>query len=166
MGPILLRYALEKGADVVAVIDRNAARVGKSVAEVTGLPIRNLVIQPPSEAATLFKKTPVDLCFVATRTSLSEIADQLLLCAKNGINVITISEEAIYPYTTSPTFTAEIDVLARRNKCTVFGSGYTDFAWAVLPSVMAGSVINISKIEGECWYNVNDYGMAEEVIEV
>ena len=83
-----------------------------------------------------------------------------MLCAELGINAISTCEEAFYPQNSNPTLTKKIDELAKKNNCTITGTGYQDIYWGQLISSIAGSTQTIKKIKGSSSYNVEDYGIA------
>ena len=83
-----------------------------------------------------------------------------MLCAELGINAITTCEEAFYPINSNPELTKKIDELAKKNNCTITGSGYQDIYWGQLVSSIAGSTQTIKKIKGSSSYNVEEYGIA------
>ena len=83
-----------------------------------------------------------------------------MTCAQCGVNAITICEEAIYPMNSSPVLTREIDALAKRNNCTICGTGYQDVFWGNLIATLAGAMHTIKRIKGSSSYNVEDYGIA------
>ena len=91
---------------------------------------------------------------------MNDLKDALLVCAELGINAITTCEEAFYPFNSSPKLTDEIDSLAKKNNCTITGSGYQDAFWGNLISTLAGATNKITKIKGSTSYNVEDYGIA------
>lgn len=111
-------------------------------------------------AEEMLKQAKPDICVVETRSLFSEVQEALLLCAKLGINAITTCEEAFFPENSNPVVTKEIDELAKKNNCTITGSGYQDIYWGQLVSSIAGSTQNITKIKGSSSYNVEDYGIA------
>ena len=111
-------------------------------------------------AEEMLKQVKPDICVVETRSLFSEVQEALLLCAKLGINAITTCEEAFFPENSNPVATKEIDELAKKNNCTITGSGYQDIYWGQLVSSVAGSTQNITKIKGSSSYNVEDYGIA------
>ena len=89
-----------------------------------------------------------------------DVENALLLCAELGINAITTCEEAFYPENSNPSVTNKIDELAKKNNCTITGSGYQDIYWGQLISSIAGSTQKITKIKGSSSYNVEEYGIA------
>ena len=58
------------------------------------------------------------------------------------------------------TIKKKIDELAKKNNCTITGSGYQDIYWGQLISSIAGSTQKITKIKGSSSYNVEEYGIA------
>ncbi|WNG42727.1 hypothetical protein F0U60_00415 [Archangium minus] len=91
---------------------------------------------------------------------MPELADDLRLAARHGVNAITIGEEAFFPWTTSKAITEELDALAKAHDCTLTGSGYQDVFWGNLIAVLAGSTHRIDRIQGLTQYNADDYGSA------
>ena len=43
-----------------------------------------------------------DIAVIAVNSYMSDAQEQLRLCAEHGINAVTLSEEALYPWETSP----------------------------------------------------------------
>lgn len=155
-----MRYVYEKGATIVGAIDVNPAVVGKDIGEIMGTAPKGVVVTPVEMAEQLLMDVKPDICIVTTQSLLSDVKDALLLCAKLGINAITTCEEAFYPWNSNPVLTKQIDELAKKNNCTITGSGYQDIYWGELISAIASSTHKITKIIGESWYNVEDYGIA------
>ena len=81
-------------------------------------------------------------------------------CAESGVNAITTGEEAFYPWNSSYKTTQLLDDLAKRNGCTLCGSGYQDVLWGNLITTLAGATHTIRRIIGKSSYNVEDYGLA------
>ena len=94
------------------------------------------------------------------QASNAYVKGKLKDCAELGINAITTCEEAFYPFNSSPKLTKEIDEMARKNNCTITGSGYQDAFWGNLISTICGATNKITKIKGRTSYNVEDYGIA------
>ena len=106
------------------------------------------------------QNTKPDVCIITTRSLISEVEEPFMLCAELGINAISTCEEAFYPQNSNPNIVNKIDELAKKNNCTITGTGYQDIYWGQLISSIAGSTQTIKKIKGSSSYNVEDYGIA------
>ena len=155
-----MKYAIEKGYTLVGAVDVNPDLIGKDVSTVLKGENLNVNIVSPLEAEKMMKKTKPDICIITTMSLMKDIEESLELCAKLGINAITTCEEAFYPFNSSPTITKKIDDLAKKNHCTITGSGYQDAFWGNLIYTIAGATDKITKIKGSSSYNVEDYGIA------
>ena len=155
-----MRYVYEKGAEIVGAIDVNPEVIGKDIGKMMGSQANGIKVTAIEKAEEMLKEVKPDICIVETRSLFNEVQDALLLCAKLGINAITTCEEAFFPSNSNPFLTKEIDELARKNNCTITGSGYQDIYWGQLVSSIAGSTQTIKKIKGSSSYNVEDYGIA------
>ena len=162
MGKYLIRYAIEKGAELVAAFDINPDLFGKDACEVVGdgYPATGVSVSPAEEADAILGELKPDVCIIATRSTVAELEDILTICAKHGVNAITTCEEALYPWNSSPALTAKLDELAKQGGCTLTGVGYCDLVWGTMVTNLAGSSFKIEKILGSSWYNVEDYGIA------
>ena len=155
-----MKYAMEKGYTLVGAVDINPDLIGKDVSTVLKGENLNVNIVSPLEAEQMMKKTKPDICIITTMSLMKDVEESLELCARLGINAITTCEEAFYPFNSSPTITKKIDDLAKKNHCTITGSGYQDAFWGNLIYTIAGATDKITKIKGSSSYNVEDYGIA------
>ena len=162
MSKYTMRYCFEKGAEVVGAIDINPKVIGKDIGEIIadGKNDRGVKISSKEDAKELLSSLKPDICIITTMSLLNDCSEILMLCASLGINAITTCEEAFYSKNSYPTLYNEIDELAKKNNCTIAGSGYQDIYWGELVSALAASTHNIQTIKGESWYNVEDYGIA------
>lgn len=160
MAVYTMRYVYEKGGEVVGAVDLNPDVIGKDIGEIMGGEQKGVKVTALENAEEMLKQVKPDICVVETRSLFSEVQEALLLCAKLGINAITTCEEAFFPRNSNPVATKEIDELAKKNNCTITGSGYQDIYWGQLVSSIAGSTQTITKIKGSSSYNVEDYGIA------
>ena len=160
MAVYTMRYVFEKGGEVVGAIDMNPAVIGKDIGEIMGGEEKGVKVTAVDKAEEMLKEVKPDIVIVETMSLLNDIKDAFLLCAKLGINAISTCEEAFFPFNSNPTVTNEIDELAKKNGCTITGSGYQDIYWGELISAIAGSTQKITKIKGSSSYNVEDYGIA------
>lgn len=155
-----MRYMLEKGVEIVGAIDVNPQVIGKDIGEILGREKLGVVVTDVKDARTMLENTKPDVCIVTTRSLFSEVEEAFMLCAELGINAISTCEEAFYPENSNPVLTKKIDELAKKNNCTITGTGYQDIYWGQLISSIAGSTQKITKIKGSSSYNVEDYGIA------
>ena len=159
MGKYLIRYAIEKGAELVAAFDVNPAILGKDAAEIVGgYPDTGVKIADAGQADEILGALKPDVCIIATRSTVAELEQIFTVCAKHGVNAITTCEEALYPWNSSPALTHKLDALAKQGGCTLTGVGYCDLVWGTMVTNLAGSSFKITKILGSSWYNVEDYG--------
>lgn len=160
MSEYIINYALETGMKLVGAYDVNPEIVGKDISVVTKKEELGITIKDASLIENDLKTLRPDIVIVTTMSLLNDCKDILLLCARLGINAITTCEEAFYPMNSNPKLTKEIDELAKKNNCTITGSGYQDAFWGNLISNICGASHNITKIKGSSSYNVEDYGIA------
>ena len=91
---------------------------------------------------------------------MPEMYEFYKMAIKHGVNVISTCEEAIYPWTTSPSETNRLDKLAKENHVTIMGSGMQDIYWINMPCLAMAGMNKIKKVRGVVSYNVEDYGLA------
>ncbi|MDR1300583.1 MAG: dihydrodipicolinate reductase [Candidatus Nomurabacteria bacterium] len=159
MAKFLVRYMGEKGGELVAAFDVAPEVVGRPVREALGAE-SDIVISDAARAEVILGELRPDIVIIATRSTIRELSDILMICARLGVNAITTCEEAIYPWNSTPDITAQIDAAARQSGARITGSGYPDVYWGTLVATLAGSMQKISKIRGSSSYNVEDYGLA------
>lgn len=160
MSVYTMRYVLEKGGEIVVAFDLNPKVIGKDIGDIIGTAPIGVVVQDAQKADEILSQVKPDICIVTTRSLLKDLEEPFLVCAKNGINVISTCEEAIYPWNSSCDITERINAVAKENNCTICGSGYQDVFWGNLITILAGATHKITKIKGTSSYNVEDYGIA------
>ena len=160
MAVYTMRYALEKGCEIVGAIDINPELIGKDISEVLGGNQTGILITGASDAKKMLNETKPDICIVTTMSLFNDVYSALELCAKLGINAITTCEEAFFPMNSNPVSVKAIDTIAKETDCTITGSGYQDVYWGELISAIASSTQRITKIKGSSSYNVEEYGIA------
>ena len=160
MSKYTMRYVYEKGGSIVGAIDINPDVIGKDIGTIIECEDKGIIVESIDNARKVLETTKPDACIITTMSLLTDIEEAMLLCAELGINAITTCEEAFYSWNSNPGLTNKIDELAKKNNCTITGSGYQDIFWGQLITSICGATQNIKKIVGESWYNVEDYGIA------
>ncbi len=160
MSVYLMRYVLEKGAELIAAFDVNPELIGKDIGEIMGTGFFGIRLSDAKEADGLLSELKPDVCIIATRSTMIDVREAFTVCAGNGVNAISTCEESLYPWNSSHQITEELDKLAKANNCTLCGSGYPDMYWGSLITTLAGSIHTLKKIKGSSSYNVEDYGIA------
>ena len=160
MSVYTMRYMLEKGIEIVGAVDINPEVIGKDIGEILGQEKIGVVVTSADKAREMMQSTKPDICVITTRSLIAELEEPYMLCAELGINAISTCEEAFYPQNSNPTITNKIDELAKKNNCTITGTGYQDIYWGQLITSIAGSTQKITKIKGSSSYNVEEYGIA------
>ncbi|MBQ2700907.1 MAG: dihydrodipicolinate reductase [Clostridia bacterium] len=159
MAKVLIKYLMDKGAQVVAAIDERKELEGMDIGEFAGLGY-DTGVKIKMDAPTVLDSCQPDIAIVAIASFMPDIHEMLTQCAIRGINVITTCEEALYPWTTSPAITNQLDKLCKKTGCTIVGSGMQDIYWVNWVAHACGGMNQIAQIEGAVSYNVEDYGIA------
>ncbi len=160
MSVYTMRYVYEKDAEIVGAVDVNPAVIGKDIGEIMNTEKKGIIVSDAKNAKTILQETKPDIAIVTTMSLLNDVEEPLMLCAELGINAITTCEEAFFPLNSNPNLTKKLDELAKKNNCTITGSGYQDIYWGQLITSITGSTQKITKIKGSSSYNVEDYGIA------
>ena len=160
MSKYTMRYVYEKGGEIVGAVDVNPEVIGKDIGEILETEKKGVVVTSAENAREMLQQVKPDIAIVTTMSLIKETETPLMLCAELGINAITTCEEAFYPQNSNPKITNKLDELAKKNNCTITGSGYQDIYWGQLISSIAGSTQKITKIKGSSSYNVEEYGIA------
>lgn len=158
MSKVTLRYLIEKDIEIVGAIDVNPEIIGEDIGDYIGLD-HSYGVKITDDSKRVFTETKADIAIVSTFSYMKEMYPVIRECVENDLNVITIGDEAIYPWATSPEEVNHLDRLAHNHNVTVFGTGMQDVYWINLPAVAMGGILNASLIEGTISYNVEDYGV-------
>lgn len=157
MGALIAPMLLHKGVEIVGAIGRNPAKLGRDLAEVAHLEAATGIIVD-DDAPQVLGTCGADIAVVSVGSLVGAMYDHFRVCLENGVNVITIEEESLYPWLTSSSLSAELDELAKRHGVTLTGSGIQDVYWVKLVSGVVGSMLQLERVEGRAQWNVDDFG--------
>ena len=146
MGRLIARYLVEKGVDITGAVSKSHA--GQDLGEVThiGRPVGVTVSEDPER---LLAGTEADIAVLATCSSMAELYPDASLCLKRGINVVTITEGAFYPWTYDPDMAADLDNLAKQQGVTLTATGVQDIFWINSIALLSGACHRIDSVEFE-----------------
>ena len=160
MSTYTMKYALDKGYEIVGALDISSELIGKDIGNVLGSEDTGVVIEDIANLNDLISRVKPDIAIVTTTSLIGELDEILTTLASNGVNAITTCEEAFYPSVSNPILTEKLDKLAKDNNCIITGTGYQDVFWGNLIYTLGGATHTITKIKGSSSYNVEDYGIA------
>ncbi|MDQ3733358.1 MAG: dihydrodipicolinate reductase [Actinomycetota bacterium] len=157
MGALITPMLLQKGVEIVGALARSATKVGRDLGQVAGLDRDIGVIVEDDPAALLARQSP-DIAIVSVGSLVAAMYEHFRICLEHRVNVLTIEEESLYPWLTSPSQSAELDEIAKRNGVTLVGSGIQDVYWVKQVSAVAGSMLTVESVEGRAQWNMDDFG--------
>ncbi|MEV7647303.1 hypothetical protein [Arthrobacter sp. NPDC089319] len=155
VGSTITRMLVERGASIVGAVAQTEAKNGKDVGELIGIGrLGSRVYTDPDEALAL----KPDVVVMSIASYMEDMLEPIRRCVTAGCNVISLSEELLYSWNTSPGETAQIDALAKEHGVRVLCTGHQDGYWVSLVSVLMGTCFSIEEVLGKCSWNVDDFG--------
>ncbi len=160
MSKYIMRYIYEKEGVVVGAVDISPNVIGKDIGSIMEVDDKNVLVRDVKELDALLKEVKPNVAIITTMSFLNDIEENIRTCVKNGVNVLTICEEAFFPSNSNPTLFKELDSLAKAFHVTITGCGFQDIFWGNMITSICASTHRITKIKGSSSYNVEDYGVA------
>jgi len=156
MGRLFTKLMVERDIEIVGAIG-NRSNIGKDLGEVAGLGYP-LSVTISNDAEAVLSSANADIAIMSFCSDMQAMCIHCKQCIEHGVNVISITEEALYPWTTSPEITKELDELAKKHGVTVTGSGIQDVNWISLISTLTGASHKIESVLGRATGNADDFG--------
>lgn len=150
MGGRLLRV-LESdypSIEIVAAVDTDAAKIGRTLVEVTSYKRFGSVMIAGDLASALtgLSKKP-DVLIHMTESKPHLIKEQLLAALNAGLNVVSAAESMFYPGLRYGEFAKALDGAARANGVSITGTGINPgFSYDVLPLVLARGTSAVERL--------------------
>ncbi|MDG6955480.1 MAG: hypothetical protein JRN70_02845 [Nitrososphaerota archaeon] len=143
MGTEILKHLLERGHAVVGVIDADAVKAGKTVAELTGLPLGVRVHQSVQSAPL----AEAEVAVFAARSRVEDVAGDIAHLLSAGLDVVTDAEEMVYPVHAGSDDAGRLDAIAKEKGVTLVGVGVNPgFVMDWVPAVIASASKSPSRI--------------------
>jgi len=162
MGSGVARLLLTKvGVDIVAAFDQDPQKVGQDLGLFLGGDKNGIILQYPPEATGESSDWPEqgNLVILATSSFAREVAPQIELAVKHGLNVVSIAEEMSYPWAQEPVLAERIDALAKENGVSVLGTGINPgFVLDTLILALTGPCLEVKKIRASRINDLSPFG--------
>jgi 4-hydroxy-tetrahydrodipicolinate reductase len=134
MGSGVVRLLAERGHAVVGAVCRRPENDGRDVGELAG--IDPLGVRASTDADAVLAGVEADVAVHATHPHLSVVEPELAQLVEAGLDVLTLTEEAAYPWASHPQEAARLDALAKGKGVSLLASGINPgFLWDTLVGV-------------------------------
>lgn len=132
---------------IVGAIDSDAAKVGQDLAELLGF-ANQTGIQVSNDPQAVFKDTEASIALHTTTSFVEQVYPQLESMARAGLNVVSSTEELLYPFYRHPEKSEKLDQLAKSKGVTILGTGVNPgFVMDTLALVMSSVCAKVKKIK-------------------
>jgi 4-hydroxy-tetrahydrodipicolinate reductase len=148
IGRAIARLALARpDLVVVAAVDPEPSRAGKSLSEVLGEPAADVTVaRALSEVARI---APGGVVLQATRSRLVEVLPDLEVAARAGLHVVSTCEELAWPWLEHGEAAAALDRLCHERNVAVLGTGVNPgFVLDRLPATFAQVTGQVRHVHG------------------
>jgi len=150
LGPIgaaiVKQVATRPGFKIVGGIDIDAAKIGRDLGDVVGLPKR-LGVKVSGDAAKALKSAKPDVVMLCTSSSVKRVMPQIETILKSKTAIVSTTEELSYPFHTNVRYAKQIDAWARKAKVGVLGTGVNPgFAMDALPIALTGVCERVERV--------------------
>ena len=143
IGTEILKYLLDRSHQIVGVVDSDPDKVGRTVAELTGLPLGVRV----SASLRDLQIAEAEAAVFSTKSRIADIMEDLVYAASAGLDVVTTSEEMAYAEFASKEAAGTLDALAKEKRVTIVGVGVNPgFVMDWVPAVVASASKSPSSI--------------------
>lgn len=143
IGRLIFKLAIERGHEIVSVIDIDESIVGKDSGEVAGIGKIGVLV-----SRSLNNVEAADVVIHATGSYLDKIFPQLIRLIERGINVISTCETLAFPYYRYPVLAKKLDELARAYGVVILGTGINPgFLLDTLVVALSTTFTSVKKIK-------------------
>lgn len=143
IGRLILKLAIERGHEVVSVIDIDERIVGKDAGEVAGIGKLGVAV-----SKSLNGVEEADVVIHATGSYLDKVLNQVTSIIERGVSVVSTCETLAYPYYRYPVLAKKLDELARAYGVVVIGTGINPgFLLDTLVVALSSTITSVKKIK-------------------
>jgi len=159
MGAGIIKLILEKdGFDLVGVYGRRKSREGMDVGDALKLG-KNIGIKLSADYSALIAKTSPDIVVQATSSTMVQAEAEIAAALEAGADVVSIAEEASYPWYGSPEIADRLNALAKEKGKTILGTGINPgFVLDFLVLALTGVCFKVEKVKATRINDLSPYG--------
>lgn len=133
---------------LVGAVDIDEDKAGRDLYELMNLEGKSGIIVRRTLGEVLSEIGEVHVVLHTAGSYLTKIYPQLADIASAGANIVSSSEELLYPHLRNPKLADELDALAKSNGVTILGTGVNPgFVMDALPLVVSGACQKVDRIE-------------------
>ncbi len=133
---------------LVGAVDISESKAGRDLYELMEIAGKSGITVRKTLEEIVSAGEEVDLVLHTAGSYLKNIYPQLARIVSLGINVVSSSEELLYPYLRNPELADKLDDLAKSNGVTVLGTGVNPgFVMDALPLVVSGVCQKVDRME-------------------
>ena len=150
LGPIGAAVAKEiaarPGFKIVGGIDIDAAKVGRDLGDVVGLPNR-IGMKIWEDASAALKKLKPHVVVLCTSSSMKQVMPQIEAVLKAKVPIVATTEELAYPGYTHVRQARQIDTWAKKAKVAVLSTGVNPgFVMDALPIALTAACQRVDRV--------------------
>jgi hypothetical protein len=135
-----------KGFSLVGAVDTDRNKVGLDVGQVIGID-KKLRIRVTNDAVGGITQSAPDVVVMCTTSSLKKALPAIQTVLKLKMPLVSTTEELSYPVGRNRTLARQIDVMAKKAKVAVLGTGVNPgFAMDALPVMLSGACERIDRV--------------------
>lgn len=159
IGSQVARLLIEHRDDVelVGAASKDGSQIGRALHDVLGLSSGSGPVVADSVQAVIPARP--EAVVLATGSFLPDVLEDVLACARAGVNVVSPCEELAYPFTRDPATAQEIDEAARAGGATILGSGVNPgFIFDALLATTTGVCWDVRAVRGRRVVDTVEFG--------
>ena len=150
LGPIGAAVAKEiaarPGFKIVGGIDIDAAKVGRDLGDIVGLPNR-IGLKVWSDAAAALKKLKPHVVVLCTSSSMKQVMPQIETVLNAKVPIVATTEELAYPGYTHVRQARQIDTWAKKARVAVLSTGVNPgFVMDALPIALTAACQRVDRV--------------------
>ncbi len=139
------------------IVNHQKELAGKKISDILGTGNSNAVVYTKFEDAIATVKP--DVIVHATGSFMKEIEGELTRIIENKINIVTIAEQAAYPWANAPEIADRLDQLAKQNGISLVGTGVNPgFVLDSLVILLSGACLDVESIEASRINDLSPFG--------